>query len=71
MEASVSVDWSEDTSRFGLFLWSADLNFLPRVAWRHIFEPLDPILGYYKSGNGELFENLNFVTRLTLEFLGF
>lgn len=24
------------------------------IAWRHIFEPSDPILGYYKSGNGEL-----------------
>ena len=30
------------------------LNLSQPIAWRHIFEPSDPILGYYKSGNGGL-----------------
>ena len=28
------------------------LNFSRPIAWRHVFQPSDPVLGYYKSGNG-------------------
>ena len=29
-------------------------KFSHPIAWRHIFEPSEPMQGYYKSGNGRL-----------------